>query len=115
MGKEATPSQLANYWVFAVLTTGFTLLSLIYAWIGIRFFKFPKWLYSAAAFPNMISLPLLLLESLSKTGGMDSLLKNKSDSVDDALERGKTYFLVIVSCSSFETVSLFYICILMSS
>lgn len=97
MGKEATPEQLANYWIFAVLTTAFTALSLLYAYIGIKLFKFPKWLAPAAAFPNMISLPLLLIESLSKTGGMDTLLKNGSDTVDKALDRGKTYFLVTVS------------------
>lgn len=97
MGKEATPEQLANYWIFAVVTTGFTALALAYAYIGIKLFKFPQWLAPAAAFPNTLSLPLLLIESLSKTGGMDTLLKGKHDTVDKALDRGKTYFLVIVS------------------
>jgi len=97
MGKEATPEQLANYWVFAVLTIAFTALSLVYAYVGIKLFKFPQWLAPAAAFPNTLSLPLLLIESLSKTGGMDTLLKDKHDTVDKALERGRTYFLVIVS------------------
>lgn len=97
MGKEATPEQLANYWIFAVVTAGFAVIALIYAYIGIKLFKFPKWLAPAAAFPNTISLPLLLIESLSKTGGIDTLLKSKSDTVDKALDRGKTYFLVIVS------------------
>lgn len=97
MGKEATPDQLVNYWIFAVFTTGFTALALAYAYIGIKLFKFPNWLAPAAAFPNTISLPLLLIESLSKTGGMDTLLRNDKDTVDKALDRGKTYFLVIVS------------------
>ncbi|KAK9898182.1 auxin efflux carrier [Cystobasidium minutum MCA 4210] len=95
MGKEATPDQLVNYWIFAVFTTGFTALALAYAYIGIKLFKFPNWLAPAAAFPNTISLPLLLIESLSKTGGMDTLLRNDKDTVDKALDRGKTYFLVI--------------------
>lgn len=97
MGKEATPEQLANYWVFAVFTVLFIALSLAYAYIGIKLFKFPQWLAPAAAFPNTLSLPLLLIESLSKTGGMDTLLNGKSDTVEKALERGKTYFLVMVS------------------
>lgn len=97
MGKEATPDQLANYWVFAVFTVFFTTVSLAYSYIGIKLFKFPQWLMPAAAFPNTLSLPLLLIESLSKTGGIDTLLNGKNDTVDKALERGKTYFLVMVS------------------
>ena len=96
MGKEASPSQLKEFWILPVFNISFTLLSLLYSWIGIKLFKFPNWLAPAAAFPNMLSLPLLLMESLSSSGVLDDLLIGKSDTVEKALDRAKIYFLVNV-------------------
>lgn len=97
MGKEAKPTQLKEFWVLPVFNVALTLVALAYSYIGIKFFRMPNWLYPAAAFPNMLSLPLLLIESLSSSGVLDNLLKDKSDSVEDALGRAKIYFLVNVS------------------
>lgn len=103
MGKEASVSQLKEYWILPVFNLAFTLLALLYAWIGVRFLRLPNWLFPAAAFPNTLSLPLLLLESLSKTGAVDELLMGKKDTVEAALGRGKTYMLVNVSSLAFVT------------
>ena len=97
MGKEATPSKLLEYWILPVACTFFTLLSLLYAFIGVRLLNMPEWLYPAAAFPNMLSLPLLMAQSLAKTGSLDKLLNGPDDTVEDALDRAKVYFLVSVS------------------
>lgn len=96
MGKESSWSQLKQYWVLPVFTLAFTCLSLLYATLGVRVFKLPNWVYPAAAFPNMLSLPLLLIESLGKSGAMDKLLMGDRDTLDKAIARGRVYILVNV-------------------
>jgi hypothetical protein len=97
MGKEAKPEQLKEFWILPVFNIGLTLIALAYSYIGIKLLKLPRWIAPAAAFPNQLSLPLLLIESLSSSGVIDSLLMGKKDTVDDALGRAKIYFLVNVS------------------
>ncbi|CAD6587586.1 MAG: hypothetical protein CYPHOPRED_003969 [Cyphobasidiales sp. Tagirdzhanova-0007] len=94
MGPESKPSQLREYWIFPVYTLSFTILSLLYALIGVKLLKMPKWLYPAAAFPNTLSLPLLMIESLARTGAVDNLLNGEGDTVAKALARGRLYILV---------------------
>ena len=101
MGPESKPSQLREYWIFPVYTLSFTILSLLYALIGVKLLKMPKWLYPAAAFPNTLSLPLLMIESLARTGAVDNLLNGEGDTVAKALARGRLYILVNVSRRSF--------------
>ena len=96
MGKEAKPEQLKEFWILPVFNVALTLIALAYSYIGIKLFKMPRWIAPAAAFPNMLSLPLLLIESLSSSGVLDNLLMDKKDTVDEALERAKIYFLVNV-------------------
>jgi hypothetical protein len=45
-------------------------------------------------FPNALSLPLLLLNSLRETSVVDQLLWGPDDTIDDAVRRGRTYILV---------------------
>jgi len=94
MGKESSWSQLKEYWVLPVFTISLTLLSLLYATIGVKLLRMPNWIYPAAAFPNMLSLPLLLIESLGKSGAIDKLLLGDSDTIEKAIARGRVYFLV---------------------
>ena len=54
----------------------------------------PHWVTPAIAFNNTTSLPLLLVQSLSATGILSSLLMSSNDSMSDAIERAKSYFLV---------------------
>ncbi|KAL7006329.1 hypothetical protein EMMF5_004215 [Cystobasidiomycetes sp. EMM_F5] len=94
MGKQASADKLVEYWILPVSATVFTLLSLMYAWIGVNLLRMPNWMYPAAAFPNMLSLPLLMVQALAKTGTLGKLLTDPDDSIDDALDRAKVYFLV---------------------
>ena len=96
MGPQSKPSELREYWILPTFTLSFTCLSLLYAFVGVKFFKMPRWLYPAAAFPNMLSLPLLMIEALARTGAVDNLLNAEGDTVAKALARGKVYFLVNV-------------------
>ena len=54
-----------------------------------KFFKMPSWTTPAIAFNNTTSLPLLLVQSMSATGILDSI-----DSSADPVGRAKSYFLV---------------------
>ena len=59
-----------------------------------RFFKLPSWVTPAISFNNTTALPLLLIESLASTGILDQLLASDNDTVDAALMRAQSYFLV---------------------
>jgi hypothetical protein len=45
-------------------------------------------------FPNALSLPLLLLNSLEETHVVEQLLWGSNDTVSAAVRRGRTYILV---------------------
>ncbi len=59
-----------------------------------RVFNLPSWMTPAMTFNNTTALPLLLVQSLSTTGVLESLLMSDADSVSDAVLRAKSYFLV---------------------
>lgn len=59
-----------------------------------RVFKLPSWVTPAISFNNTTALPLLLIESLASTGILDELLASDTDTVDAALLRAQSYFLV---------------------
>ncbi len=59
-----------------------------------RFFKLPSWVTPAISFNNTTALPLLLIESLASTGILDQFLTSDTDTVDAALMRAQSYFLV---------------------
>lgn len=97
MGKDASPKELQELWILPVFNIAITAISLIYAYIGIKLFKLPLWIATAAAFPDLQSLPLLLVETLSVAGALHKLAVNKSDTNDDVLSRASTYLLLTVS------------------
>ncbi|ELU45050.1 membrane transport domain-containing protein [Rhizoctonia solani AG-1 IA] len=59
-----------------------------------RVFKSPKWTIAAFIFNNATSLPLLLLDSLEKTGTIGIIIGKGGGSVSDAVTRGRTYLLI---------------------
>ena len=59
-----------------------------------RIFRLPSWVTPAICFNNTTALPLLLVQSLSSTGILEMLLRSKSDTTAEAVERAKSYFLV---------------------
>ena len=67
---------------------------MLLGWLMTRFFKFPSWVTPAISFNNTTALPLLLIESLASTGILDQLLASETDTVDAALMRAQSYFLV---------------------
>lgn len=71
-----------------------------------RFFKLPVWVTPAIAFNNTTSLPLLLVQSLSSTGILSSILMGNSDNASDAVDRAKSYFLVNAMVSNSLTFAL---------
>ena len=96
MGEQASPHELRHLWILPVFNIAITAISLLYAYIGIRFFKLPHWISPAAAFPNLISLPLLLVETLSVAGALSKLLVDDDDDEESALSRAKIYLLLTV-------------------
>jgi predicted permease len=96
MGENADPKELRHLWILPAFNIGITAISLIYAYIGIKLFKLPQWTATAITFPNLISLPLLLVETLSVAGALDKLLIDDKDDGDDALSRAKIYLLITV-------------------
>lgn len=67
---------------------------MLLGWFVARFFKLPSWVTPAISFNNTTALPLLLIESLASTGILDQLLESDTDTVDAALMRAQSYFLV---------------------
>lgn len=67
---------------------------MLLGWLTTRFFKLPSWVTPAISFNNTTALPLLLIESLASTGILDHLLASETDTVDAALMRAQSYFLV---------------------
>ena len=67
---------------------------MLLGWILTRLFKLPSWVTPAISFNNTTALPLLLIESLASTGILEQLLASDTDTVDAALMRAQSYFLV---------------------
>ena len=74
-----------------------TLIAFLIGVICERVFKIPQWAKLGVCFPNALSLPLLLLNSLRETSVIDQLLWGPDDTVVDAVRRGRTYILVLSS------------------
>lgn len=63
-------------------------------WFVTRFFKLPSWVTPAISFNNITALLLLLIESLALTSILDQLLASDTDTINAALMRVQSYFLV---------------------
>jgi hypothetical protein len=59
-----------------------------------RVLKGPRWTTAAFIFHNATSLPLLLINSLEKTGTIRIIIGENGGSVSDAVTRGRTYLLI---------------------
>jgi hypothetical protein len=69
-------------------------MSYILALLCERVIHIPRWAKLGICFPNALSLPLLLLNSLEETHVIKQLLWDEQDTVAEAVRRGKTYILV---------------------
>lgn len=74
--------------------------------VGARFvFGFPDWITAAIMFNNTTSYPLLLIQSLEATDNLSNLIQG-DESIQDAIERAKSYFLVFATVSSCLTFAI---------
>jgi hypothetical protein len=74
-----------------------TLIAFIASLIFEKLFRIPQWAKLAVCFPNALSLPLLLLNSLEESSIIEQLVWGPDDTVTAAVRRGRTYILVICS------------------
>ena len=81
-------------WAQSVWALFYALTSMLLGWFVARFFRLPSWVTPAISFNNTTALPLLLIESLASTGVLDQILASDTDTVDAALMRAQSYFLV---------------------
>jgi len=83
-----------------------TLIALLISLAVEKVFHVPRWAKLGVCFPNALSLPLLLLNSLRETSVIDQLLWGPDDTVTRAVRRGRTYILVLSSLSALTVRSI---------
>ncbi|KAF8474825.1 auxin efflux carrier [Kalaharituber pfeilii] len=91
VGSQIDVKSIKKYFLIMVWSTAYTILSIGYGAIFVRFLRFPSWTTPACSFNNTTSLPLLLLQSLAVTGLLDNIAEGN---VSEAVERATSYFLI---------------------
>lgn len=91
VGSQIDLNSLKRYYPIMLWSCGYTILSILYGVMFVKFFKLPSWTTPACSFNNTTSLPLLLVQSLAVTGLLDSI---SGGNVDQAVERSKSYFII---------------------
>ncbi|KIV99586.1 uncharacterized protein PV09_08763 [Verruconis gallopava] len=86
-------------WAFACHFLSFVIGILAHLGFGM-----PDWITAAIMFNNTTSYPLLLIQSLQETGILATLL-TKDETIEQAIGRAKSYFLVFATISSCLTFS----------
>jgi len=81
-----------------------SLLSFFIGKMAVHMLHLPLWTTTALAFNNSTSLPLLLLQSLKKSGVLSRLVGNKDHL--DAIERARSYFLVFAVVNNILSFSM---------
>ncbi|KAG9117278.1 hypothetical protein FRC07_007389, partial [Ceratobasidium sp. 392] len=94
IGPHATVSNLSDYAIIIVLSLFAMVFSYFVGALTHRVLKGPRWTRAAFIFHNATSLPLLLINSLEKTGTIQVLIGKHGGSVSDAVARGRTYILI---------------------
>ncbi|CAE6414211.1 unnamed protein product [Rhizoctonia solani] len=94
IGPHATPHNLFDYGIIVIFSVFAMLVSYLVGVTSRRVLKSPRWTVAAFIFNNATSLPLLLLDSLEKTGTISIIIGKNGGSVADAVTRGRTYLLI---------------------
>ncbi|KAG9074766.1 hypothetical protein FS749_013649, partial [Ceratobasidium sp. UAMH 11750] len=94
IGPHATASNLTDYGIIIILSVFAMVVSYLVGVLTHRILKGPRWTTAAFIFHNATSLPLLLINSLEKTGTIRVLIGEHGGSVSDAIARGRTYLLI---------------------
>ncbi|KAJ7640543.1 membrane transport protein-domain-containing protein [Mycena rosella] len=92
IGPLATASNLGNYWPIIPLSLFFQLVALTVAMLSHKA-GMPQHYVPMFIFNNVTSLPLLLINSLAASGGLDSLVT--ADRTLESIQKiGRVYFLI---------------------
>ncbi|EMD37609.1 hypothetical protein CERSUDRAFT_114257 [Gelatoporia subvermispora B] len=94
MGPELTASKIARLWIIPLWGIVSTLIAHGIGWAGKAALHLPYWTIVAAGRPNATALPLLLLQSLSSAGVLNSLAPGESAST--ILRRARAIILLNV-------------------
>ncbi|KAJ6619461.1 membrane transport protein-domain-containing protein [Mycena sp. CBHHK59/15] len=92
IGPLATADNLKNYWPIIPLSLFFQITALCVALLS-RLAGMPQHYVPMFIFNNVTSLPLLLINSLASTGGLDSLV-TADRTLDGVLKTGRVYILI---------------------
>jgi len=99
IGSELHAGSAARYGVILLWAAATHLVSFTVGMFASYVLKMPDWTTVALMFNNSTSYPLLLIEALSETGILQSLIV-ADEGTKDAIERAKSYFLVYATVSS---------------
>ncbi|QRV85941.1 auxin efflux carrier transmembrane protein [Ceratobasidium sp. AG-Ba] len=100
IGPHATISNLTDYGIIIILSIFAMGVSYLVGLLVRRILKGPRWTTAAFIFHNATSLPLLLINSLEKTGTIRTIIGKHGGSVSDAVTRGRTYLLIAALVSN---------------
>ncbi|KAG8856613.1 hypothetical protein FRB96_006373 [Tulasnella sp. 330] len=100
VGSQLTGDNLDKYWPVLFWSLFYMLMSVLIGFTTVKLFKVPAWVTIAAAFNNTNSLPLLLVQALTSTNILQSLLSG-DETMEAAIDRAKSYFLI---CSAIKDV-----------
>lgn len=95
LGSQLHLETATQYIPILIWSLAYNVASIAIGLIATRVFSFPKWVTPALAFNNTTSLPLLLVQSLASTGALSQVLKSPDDTVSEALDRARSYLLVL--------------------
>jgi predicted permease len=99
IGSELHTGSASRYVVVLIWAFVAHLISFLIGVFAHLVCGMPDWITAAIMFNNTTSYPLLLIQSLEDTGILD-LLISEDESIHDAIERAKSYFLVFATISS---------------
>ncbi|KAF2760994.1 hypothetical protein EJ05DRAFT_417025, partial [Pseudovirgaria hyperparasitica] len=99
LGAEIEAERVGRYGIVLAWAVFCHFVSFLMGVSARRVFGLPKWVTVAVMFNNTTSYPLLLMQSLSETGILSSLLVT-DETTTRAIERAKSYFLVFATVSS---------------
>jgi predicted permease len=105
IGSELQTGSVSRYGIIFVWALVVHAISFLLGIFGSRVLKMPDWTTVAIMFNNSTSYPLLLIEALSETGILQSLIV-ADESTKDAVERAKSYFLIFSTVSSCLTFAI---------
>jgi predicted permease len=105
IGSELHAGSGSRYGIIVLWAAATHVVSFLIGMFAHYVLKLPGWTTVALMFNNTTSYPLLLIEALSETGILQSLIVT-DESTKDAVERAKSYFLVYATISSCLTFAI---------